>query len=124
MLEDGQIVFLVKSQVQTNQANQLVTASIGMARIADTCNFGYLSEYHALDLTKKACSKYSEDLAASMLASYYKLEELNRNNIHLIDSTELRNKKNLGVTTKSITQSAVGKKNVWTTVVSAAVMIL
>lgn len=123
MLCDGQIIFIVKSQAQTDEPHRLISASVGLARPTDPELFGYLSEHHDFGKTEEQVSDYAEDLAAGMLATTLGITEFdpdeswdNRREIWKISDQIVK--------TRSITQSAVGRKGVWTTVVAAAVLIL
>jgi len=122
-LRPGQIVFCVKSQAQTDEPHRLISAAIGIARPTDPSVFGYLSEHHDYGKTDEEVSDYAEDLAAGMLATTLGVTEFD------IDES-WDNKRELWkisdriVKTRSMTQSAVGRKGVWTTVVAAAVLIV
>ena len=122
-LSPGQIIHVVKSQAQTDEPHRLISASVGMARPTDQELFGYLSEHHAFGQTEEQASDYAEDLAAGMLATTIGITEFdpdeswdNRREIWKISDRIVK--------TRSITQSAVGRRGVWTTALAAAVMIL
>jgi len=122
-LQAGQIIYTVKSQAQTNEPHRLISASVGMARPTDPATFGYLSEHHAFGQTDEQASDYAEDLAAGMLATTLGITQFdpdeswdNRREIYKISDKIVR--------ARSITQSAVGRRGVWTTVVAAAILIL
>jgi arginine decarboxylase len=121
-LSPGQIVFTVLARAETNEPNRLVAASIGLAAPADKSHYGYLSEHHSFGETERKCGDYSEDLAASMLASTLGIE--------FDPDTDYDERKEIFrmsgriVHTRSITQSARGNKNgLWTTVVAASVLL-
>jgi arginine decarboxylase len=121
-LETGQILFCVVSRAQTNEPNRLISASIGVAIPADNKAYGYISEHHAFGQTSRAASDYAEDLAASMLAStlgvHFDPDQAydERRDIFLLSKKIVR--------TRSITQSArADKRGLWTTVMSAAVLL-
>jgi arginine decarboxylase len=69
LLNPGQIVFSVIAEAATNELSRLATASIGLARPADRSHYGYISEHHSFGETIEFAGDYSEDLAASMLAT-------------------------------------------------------
>ena len=123
LLQPGQITFVVMARDCTNEPNRLVFASVGLSRPRDKKQYGYLSEHHGFGQTMKKAGDFSEDLAATMLASTLGIE---------LDADKAWNeRKNLYITDKrqfvssSITQSAEGNKNgLWTTVIAAAVFIL
>jgi arginine decarboxylase len=122
-LRPGQIVFCVKSQAQTDEPHRLISASIGIARPTDPNEFGYLSEHHDYGKTDEEVGDYAEDLAAGMLATTLGVTEFD------VDESwdrkrELWKISDRIVKTRSMTQSAVGRKGVWTTVVAAAVLIV
>ncbi len=123
LLRPGQIVFCVKSQAQTNEPHRLISASIGVARPTDVNRFGYLSEHHDFGLTDQEASDYAEDLAAGMLATTLGVTEFDVDE-SWDNKRELWKISDQLVKTRSITQSAVGRKGVWTTVVAAAVLIV
>jgi arginine decarboxylase len=68
-LVPGQIVFCVMARNSTNEPNRMVAASIGCAVPADGSQYGYLSEYHTYGANAEYAGHYSEDLAATMLAT-------------------------------------------------------
>ncbi len=118
-LSSGEIVHAVIARNSINENHRLVTASIGLAIPKDRSNHGYISEHHSWGETDSRSGEYAEDLAAMMLsttlgiefdadASWDKKEEV----------WEMSGKI---VRTMNMTQSAIGREGVWTTVVSAAV---
>jgi arginine decarboxylase len=119
-LKPGQITFCVMSQNATNEPHRLIGASIGLAIPKNPDNYGYLSEHHSFGQKERYIGEYAEDLAASMLATIL--------NVQFDPDTSWDEKREQWkisgqiVTTRNITQSAVGDKNgLWTTVVAAAV---
>ncbi len=121
-LESGQIVHAVIARGETNEPNRLVAASVGLATPADKSHYGYLSEHHSFGETAQICGDYSEDLAASMLASTL--------GIDFDPDTDYDERKEIFrmsgriVHTRSTTQSARGNKDsLWTTVVAAALLL-
>jgi arginine decarboxylase len=118
-LSPGEIVYCVLARGDTNEANRLVGASIGVAIPKDGSRYGYLSEHHSHGQNSKQSSEYAEDLAATMLASTLGIE------IDLDRAWDERKEqwKIAGhiVKTTSITQTVTGKNNLWTSVVAAAV---
>ena len=42
----GQILYTVLSRVDSNKLNQMISASIGIAKPSDKDHYGYLSEHH------------------------------------------------------------------------------
>ena len=118
----GQVAFVVMSRNETNEPSRLISAAVGLAIPKDSSQVGYLTEHHDYGMTEKRAGDYSEDLGATMLATSLGLE------IDLDKSWD-ENKEEWKISGKiyrtcNITQSAVGDKNgLWTTVVTAAVMI-
>jgi arginine decarboxylase len=118
----GQVVFVVMSRNETNEPSRLISAAVGLAIPKDASQVGYLTEHHDYGMTEKRAGDYSEDLAATMLATSLGLE------IDLDKSWD-ENKEEWKISGKiyrtcNITQSAVGDKHgLWTTVVAAAAMI-
>ena len=122
-LSPGQIVFLVMGKSSTNEANRLISASIGVAKPAQIGGYGYLSEHHGYGETAKISGEYAEDLAATMLATTLGIEfDLEtawdeRKQIYQASGKIIK--------TSNVSQSAEGKKDdMWTTVIAAAVFII
>lgn len=118
-LSSGEIVHAVIARNSVNENHRLVTASIGLAIPKDRTNHGYISEHHSWGETDSRSGEYAEDIAAMMLsttlgiefdadASWDKKEEV----------WEMSGKI---VRTMNMTQSAIGREGLWTTVASAAV---
>jgi arginine decarboxylase len=119
MLRDGEIVYCVMSKAATDEPHRLVASSVGVAIPADRERYGYLSEHHSFGQTERKAGEYAEDLAAQMLGSILGLDiDLDK----AWDERKAQWKIAGGIVrTSNITQSATGKKGLWTTVVSAAV---
>jgi arginine decarboxylase len=119
MLKPGDIVFSVLSKCETNEAHRLIGASIGVAIPADRDRYGYLSEHHSHGWNERRAGDYAEDLAAQMLGSILGLD------IDLEKAWDQRKEqwKIAGhiVRTSNVTQTAMGRDGVWTTVVAAGV---
>jgi len=122
LLKPGQIVFLVMSECATNEAHRLISASVGLAIPNDPDRYGYLSEHHAYGQNEKEAGQYAEDLAAYMLATTlgedfdaHQIWDEKRNVYRISDKFIVR--------TKSITQTAKGEKDMWTTAIAAAIFI-
>ena len=119
MLHHGEIVYCVLARSETKESHRLVAASLGVAIPSDAGRYGYLSEHHSHGENEKQASEYAEDLAASMLASTLGIE------IDLDQAWDERKEywKIAGhiVKTTNITQTAIGKNRMWTSVVAAAV---
>ena len=120
-LHDGQVAFCVMSRQATNEYRRMIAASVGVSIPKDPTKFGYLSEYHAYGVNDTQAGDYAEDLAASMLATTMGLP---------FDPSKAWNERKqewkLGgeiVTTRNVTQSAEGPKDMWATVIAACVFI-
>jgi arginine decarboxylase len=120
-LKPGEIVFLVLARNSTNEAHRLIASSIGIAIPSGSSEYGYLSEHHSFGQTDEDAGEYAEDLAASMLATTMGIPfDVNAD----WDEREQYFKSSGRIIkTANITQSAVGDKSVWTTVVAGAVFI-
>ena len=68
-LRPGEITFSVLARAETNEPGRHIHASIGLARPADPDMYGYIAEHHGYGMTADQSGEYTEDLAASMLAS-------------------------------------------------------
>lgn len=123
MLKAGQILFVVLSEQATNEPNRLIAASIGLALPKDRSTHGYLSEHHSFGENEKIAGDYAEDLAASMLATTLGIEF--DPNKAWDEKEEVFKMSGKIVNTRNLTQTATGHKSgEWTTVVSAAVLIM
>ena len=122
LLKAGEVTFCVMSRNYTNEPNRLIATSIGFAIPSEPHQYGYLSEHHSFGETEKKAGDYAEDLAASMLATTLGIEfDPNKD---YDEREEIYKASGKMFKTSSITQSALGDKNgLWTTVVTAAVLI-
>lgn len=122
LLQAGEIVFSVIAEMSSNEPGRRMAASIGVARPADHDKYGYLSEHHSYGQTEKEAGDYAEDLAATMLATtlginfdvdkdYNERKEQYMMGGEIVDSTSI---------TMAVTAAPGG---VWTTVISAAILI-
>ena len=120
-LKSGQVIAVVIARNETNENRRLVATSIGVAIPSDRHQYGYLSEHHGFGETEDQAGEYAEDLAASMLATTLGLDYETsatwdqRKEQWLISGKIVR--------TINCTQSAQGIGGLWTTVVSAAVLV-
>lgn len=121
-LQPGQVTFCVMSENATNEPHRLIAATVGIAIPADRAAYGYLSEHHSYGQKEDVAGDYAEDLAATMLATSLGVE---------FDPDKAWNEKKeiykisgKIVTTRNITQTAVGDKNgLWTTVLAGAILL-
>src|SRR3989344_1136488 len=122
-LSAGEVVFCVMARNESNEPNRMITASVGLAipKNSDS-QYGYISEHHVFGETEDKAGEYSEDLAASMLASTlgmkFKIDDAwdTRRQAFLLSGKIVR--------TAHITQTARSNKDgLWTSVVAAVVFI-
>lgn len=123
-LQPGQVTFTIMARSSTNEPNRLVAASIGLAMpLEGTRQYGYLSEHHSTGETAAKAGDYAEDMAMEMLATTLGLPDDpslawdQRKEQWMLSGKIYK--------TQNFTQSAEGNKDgLWTTVLSAAVLIL
>ena len=122
LLNPGEITYCVMARSETNERNRLISASIGVAIPEGRHRtYGYLSEHHAYGETDEEAGEYTEDLAAQMLATTLGIEF--DPDIAWKEREQVFKMGGKIVRTQNITQSAIGKSNLWTTVVALAVFI-
>lgn len=122
LMQAGEIVFAVLAEMSTNEPGRRIASSIGVARPTDPDRYGYLSEHHTFGQTEQEAGDYAEDLAATMLATTlgipFDAEK---------DYNERREQYLMGgqiVDTTSLTiATTAAPGGVWTTVISAAILI-
>ena len=120
-LSPGQIIFTVLADTATDERHRLIGSSIGVAIPRDRNNIGYLSEHHSYGDDEKTTGDYAEDIAALMLATIVGAEfDPEQSYNKRLDQWKLSDQI---VKTYNITQTAIGKRGLWTTVVAAAVLI-
>ncbi|MEK7097266.1 MAG: pyruvoyl-dependent arginine decarboxylase, partial [Patescibacteria group bacterium] len=121
-LKAGQILFCVMARIETNEPNRLVSASVGLAVPNDKNQYGYLSEHHTYGEKAAVSGEYAEDLAATMLATTLGVPF--DPNKAWDESKKIYKASGHIFRTSNICQSAEGNKDgLWTTVISAAVLI-
>ena len=121
LMKPGEITFVVMARNDTNEPHRLVSASVGLALPADTNSYGYLSEHHSYGQTDEESGDYAEDIAAQMLATTLGVPfDENSSWDERQEAWKLSDKI---IKTSHITQSAIGQREVWTTVLAAAVFI-
>ena len=121
-LKLGSITHCVMSRNSTNEPNRLIGAAIGIATPRDRDNYGYISEHHGFGETAQKAGDYTEDLAASMLATTLGLD-FDPNKAWDERKQEYKMSGYI-VRTQSVSQTARGDKNgLWTTVLAAAVFL-
>jgi len=121
-LKPGEITFVVLSRNKTNEPNRLVGASVGLAIPKDRSEHGYISEHHCFGEASKKVGDYTEDLAATMLATTLGLD-FDPDKAWDERKQEFKMSGHF-VRTQSVAQTARGdKKGIWTTVLAAAVFL-
>lgn len=119
----GQIAYVVMSRNDTKEPSRLISAAVGVAIPKDSSQVGYLTEHHDFGMTERRAGEYSEDLAATMLATSLGLD-------FDVDKSWDEKKEQWRISgkiykTRNVTQSATGdKKGIWTSVIAAAVFIM
>lgn len=121
-LVPGQIVHVVMARNTTNEPNRLVAASIGCAVPADRSQYGYLSEHHTYGENANMAGHYSEDLAATMLATKLGIPfDAEKDWDEREDQYKMSGKI---VQSFNVTQTAEGEKSgTYTTVIASAVFV-
>ncbi|MEM0492630.1 MAG: arginine decarboxylase, pyruvoyl-dependent [Candidatus Thermoplasmatota archaeon] len=121
-LKPGEITYVVMSRNSTNEPNRLIGAAVGVAQPRDKNTYGYISEHHSFGVVSKKLEEYTEDLAATMLATTLGLE-FDPDKAWDVRKKEYKMSGQF-VRTQSIAQTAEGDKNgLWTTVIAAAVFL-
>lgn len=120
LLKPGQILFLVLSESATDDPGRAVSASIGMAIPDDPSLYGYLAEHEGSGESESEAGLYTEYLAAEMLAT--KMGRKLSGERPVRDAFKMDN--GLSLRTSSMTQVAKGERGLWTTALSAAVLII
>jgi arginine decarboxylase len=122
MLSPGQICYCVMARADTDEHGRLVASAIGVAIPKDVTRWGYLSEVHGHGMNHQQAADMAEDLAADMLGTTLGLE---------VDPDQAWSEKEqvykasgLIIRTSNITQTARGQKDLWTTVVAIAGLLL
>jgi arginine decarboxylase len=122
LIEPGQITFCVMARNSTNEPNRLIASSIGVALPKAGDQYGYISEHHPFGENEKTAGDYAEDIAAQMLATTLGVEF--DPETAWDEREQLYKASGQIYKTFNITQSSEGDKNgLWTTVISAAVML-
>ena len=103
-------------------AGKDILKSVGVAIPANPGQYGYLSEHHSFGETDQKAGDYAEDLAAMMLATILGVDfDPNSSYDERKDVWRVSDKI---VTTRNVTQSAIGDRDgLWTSVVAAAVFV-
>ena len=120
-LSPGQIIHAVIAEASSNESHRLMAAAIGVAIPKNRGTVGYLSEHHCFGVDEKTSGDYAEDLGAQMLATVLGINfDTNLSYNERLDQWKLSDEI---VRTRNITQASIGKKDLWTTVIAAAVLL-
>ena len=119
-MHPGEITFSVLARAEVDEPGRMVAASIGIARPADPSTYGYIAEHHGFGMSAEQSGEYTEDLAATMLATTLGIE---------FDPGAAWNERKkvyehsqLIVESRSVTAAALGDETgLWTCAVAAAV---
>jgi arginine decarboxylase len=122
MISPGEITFVVLARNSTNEAHRLIASSIGVAIPSGKHDYGYLSEHHSYGQPDDKAGDYSEDLAATMLATTMGIQFDPEIAWH--EKEQLFKTTGVIIKTANVTQSATGDKSgLWTTAIAAAVFV-
>ncbi|MFA6424628.1 MAG: arginine decarboxylase, pyruvoyl-dependent [Phycisphaerae bacterium] len=121
MLVPGSICYCVMARTDTNEYGRIVATSVGVALPKDDNNWGYLSEVHGHGMNEKQAGDMSEDLAAEMLGTTLGLEV--DPNKAWSEREQAYKSSGLIIKTTNMTQTAIGKKDEWTTTLAIAVFL-
>ena len=122
LVHPGEITFVVLARNATNEPNRQVASSIGVAIPSGNNQYGYLSEHHSFGQTDETAGDYSEDLAATMLATTMGIQF--NPETAWDERKQIFKTSGMIIKTDNITQSAKGDKNgLWTTTIAAAVFV-
>jgi len=117
----GEICYCVMAKADTNEHGRMIAASVGIAVPKDDSKWGYLSEVHGYGMNQQEASDMAEDLAAGMLGTTVGLEV--DPNKAWSEKEQVYKSSGLIIRTSSITQTARGEKDLWTTVVAIAMFV-
>ncbi|MFC1570110.1 pyruvoyl-dependent arginine decarboxylase [bacterium] len=122
-LQPGAITFCVMSDNATCEPNRLIAGSVGVAIPKDRGHYGYLSEHHSFGEREEKAGNYAEDLAAEMLATILGVAfDPDKSYDEKKETWKISGEI---VTTRNVTQTAIGNKDgLWTTVVAAAIFVV
>jgi len=116
----GEITFSVLARAETDEPGRRIHASIGLARPARVDMYGYIAEHHGFGMTAEESGEYTEDLAATMLASTLGIEF--DPGAAWNERKKLYEHSQLIIDSLSITAAAQGDDSgLWTCAVAAAV---
>jgi len=122
-LHPGQVVFVVLSEAATNEPSRMIGAGVGLARPSDDNHYGYISEHHEFGARYKTIANLVEDMAATMLATTLGIEF--DPETAWDERREIYRMSGKIILGRHCVQTTEGdKEGLWTTVLSAAVLLL
>lgn len=121
-LRAGEIVYIVKCRASSNKYDRMLSVSIGLAKPAESSNYGYIFEHHGIGVKPEKVGEYAENLAAEMLAtalgvSFNPSADYNEKKEILQNDGKIKETKNI------IESATVKEEGEWLTVLAAAVFI-
>jgi arginine decarboxylase len=122
ILIPGQICYCVIARSDTNEHGRLIASAIGLAVPKDRNKWGYLSEVHGFGMNKQEAADMAEDLAAGMLGTTLGFEV--DPNKAWSEKEQVYKSSGLIINTTNVTQTARGQKDLWTTTVAIAMLLL
>lgn len=117
----GQICYCVIAKADTDEHGRLLASSVGIAIPKDSNKWGYLSEVHGFGMDRQEAADMAEDLAAGMLGTTLGFE-LDPDKAWS-EKEQIYKASGLLIRTSNVTQTARGRKNLWTTAVAIAVFL-
>jgi len=99
----------------------MIASAVGIAVPKDRNKWGYLSEVHGCGMNQQDAADMAEDLAAEMLGTTLGIEV--DPNQAWSEKEQLYRASGLIIRTSTITQTARGKKGLWTTTVAIAMFL-
>ncbi len=121
LLKPGEISFCVLARADTDEYGRLVASAVGIAVPKDSSKWGYLSEVHSHGMNQKEAADLSEDLAAGMLGTTLGLDV--DPNKAWSEKEQVYKSSGLIIRTSSISQTAEGRRDMWTTTVALAMFL-
>ena len=121
-LKTGQLVYSVLSRISSHRKDEVVCASIGVAKPINEALHGYLSEYHSTCVKTEKVGEFSEGLATEMLATILGIPFNSESDFKGTQEVKING---TSIETKNFTETAKVKNNgEWVTVIAAAIFIL
>ena len=120
-LTPGQVIFCVLSRNETDEAERVLCAAVGVATPEDTGQYGYIAELHMFGKNETESKDWVEDRAAELLASTLGIEiDWQKAWDPKTDTYTIKDRK---VDTESVCACSKGVNDSWVSVVAAVVFI-